>query len=154
MKNIYHIVVSTMLIGLMFLIAACGPADSIPQAQPTATINPTFQTLATPMATVPPYRCGAWASNNAPGAYSTITIYARLTKDIAGVSGATAKAVVHFQNNDVTLDQQPTSDNGGYVNFSLPLMGRQPAQTPATVDVTFTVKGMTVACTSAFFTPQ
>jgi hypothetical protein len=87
--------------------------------------------------------------------YSTIFIYARLTKDVAGVSGATATAVVHFKNFDLTLDQQPTSDSGGYVSFPLSLQGREPYKIPATVDVTFTnFPGGTVHCTPAFFTPQ
>ncbi len=71
------------------------------------------------------------------------------------MSGATASAVVHFQGYDQGFDQRPTSDNGGYVSFTLSLQGRQPAKIPATVDVTFTnFPGGTLRCSQAFFTPR
>ncbi|QBD78581.1 hypothetical protein EPA93_22330 [Ktedonosporobacter rubrisoli] len=109
--------------------------------------------MATPIPTVPPYRCGAWASTNVPGTYSTIKIYAKLTKNVAAVSGIRATAVAHFQGGDVALDQQPTSDHGGYVIFTLPLAGRQPRLASTTVDVTFQVNNEKVTC-AAFFAPQ
>lgn len=146
-----------LLLTQAILLAACGsPAvSSNATQQQTMTINQQFQSQLSPLPTVPTYRCGAWASNNAPGMNDTIVIYARLTKDIVGVSGATATAVVHFQNGDATLGTQPTSDNGGYVSFQLPLQGRQPANIPATIDITFTnFPGGTLHCTQAFFTPH
>jgi len=106
-----------------------------------------------PVPTVPPYRCGAWASNNAPGAYATIIIYAKLTKDVTGTPSIPATAVAHFKYANITLDQQPVSDGNGYVSFTLPLQGRQPRLIPATVDVKFATSGSPVQC-SAFFTPQ
>ncbi len=149
------------LIGIFFfcvvLLSACGAPAISQQAIPqiTVTINPNFQSQLTPVPTPPPYRCGAWASNNAPGANSTIQIYARLTKNTAGVKGATASAVVHYQSGDVTLDAHPVSDSGGYVVFTLQLQGQQPVNIPATVAITFTnFPGGTVNCTQAFFTPQ
>ena len=144
-----------ILLPLVLLLGACGPTVSQTPTQKTVTINPTFQSQLSPVPTIPTYRCGSWTSNNAPGRNSTITIYARLTKDVAGVSGATATAVVHFQDGDVTLDQHPTSDSGGYVSFPLALQGRQPLNIPATIDITFTnFPGGTLNCTSTFFTPQ
>ncbi len=157
MKNNYRIVYSLVLLGLLFLLVACGPVTTtttVTPVQPTVTINPSFQTTMSPVPTPQTYRCGAWSSNNAPGTYSTIMVYARLTKDTAGVAGAPATAVVHFQSTDVTLAQQPRSDHGGYVSFTLPLMGRQPAGVPATISITFSVAGKTVQCSQAFFTPQ
>jgi hypothetical protein len=156
MKIYHHLIVSLALIGLLSLLAACSStATGAPtQVQPTVTINPSFQTTMSPVPTPQTYRCGAWSSNNAPGAYGTIMVYARLTKNTAGVAGAPATAVVHFQSSDVTLAQQPRSDHGGYVSFTLPLMGRQPAGVPATVSITFSVGGTTVQCSQAFFTPQ
>jgi hypothetical protein len=146
---------SVLCMALLLLLAACGPTASPITPQATVTISNTFQSQVSPIPTVPAYRCGAWTSDNAPGASSTITIYARLTKDIAGVNGATATAVVHFQGGDQTLDQHPVSDAGGYVSFTLPLQGRQPDKIPATVDVSFTnFPGGTVGCTPAFFTPM
>lgn len=85
--------------------------------------------------------------------YGTITIYARLTHDVQGVAGAPATAIAHFAGGDASLYQTPVSDSGGYVTFSLPLQGRQPHGTPATVEVTFTVKGKPLTCSQAFFTP-
>lgn len=140
---------------LLFILAACGATPSQVGPQQTVTISNTFQSQVSPAPAVPMYRCGAWTSNNAPRADSTITIYARITKNIAGVNGATATAVVHFQDGSQELDQHPTSDNGGYVSFTLPLQGRQPTGIPATIDVTFTnFPGGTLHCTPAFFTPM
>lgn len=140
---------------LSLLLVACGSVTvDQPAPQSTVTISKKFQSQLSPLPTTPAYLCGAWSSNNAPGRDSTITIYARLTKKVAGVGGATATAVVHFQGGDVTLDAHPVSDGGGYVAFKLPLQGRQPANIPATVDVTFSnFPGGTVHCTQAFFTP-
>ena len=157
MNSTRHIPFSILYVGLLLLLAACAPLANTNQVQlqPTVTINPSFQSQISPIPTVPEYRCGAWSSNNAPRPDSTITIYARLTKDIAGVSGATANAVVHFKDGDQPLSQQSTSDAGGFVSFHLPLQGRQPIGVPATVDVTFTnFPGGTLQCTPAFFTPM
>ncbi len=153
MKNISYLGCGLTLIGLLLLFTGCGPALSQANSQQNVTINKSFQSLGTPIPTVPPYRCGAW-TNNAPNAFSTITIYAKLTRNIIGVEGARATAVAHFQNSDVTLDQQPASDGGGYVSFTLSLEGRQPRQVPATIGVAFTVGNATITCTPAFFTPN
>jgi hypothetical protein len=153
--NIRQISLGGLLLGLLLLLGACGPNADQLKAQPTVTVNPSFQSQISPIPSPAEYRCGAWSSTNAPGPDSTIIIYARLTKDIAGVKGATATAVVHFKSGDQVLDQQPTSDNGGYVMFKLSLQGRQPVGVPATVDVTFAdFPGGTVQCSSAFFTPM
>lgn len=140
----------------LLALSACSSASAVDlnstQPQQTVTINPGFQQHMSPVATIPPYRCGAWTSNNAPSTGSTITIYARLTHDLQGVQGKTATATVHFQSGDVTLDQA-TSDQGGYVSFKVSLQDRQPGKVPATVDVTFTgVPGGSQKC-STFFTP-
>jgi hypothetical protein len=138
---------------LPLLLTACGPTVSRPPTQPKITIDSSFQNQATPPPPIPTYRCGAWASNNAPGPYSTIIIYAKLTQNIIGVGGAVATATAHFNGTDVVLKQQPVSDSGGYVMFLLPLRGRQPGGVPTTVDVSFSIDGETVQCTPAFFTP-
>ena len=158
MMNVKHtthvIVLALVCLSLLALLAACGVTPTGTNAQPTVTINPNFQSQISPIPTVPPYLCGSWASNTAPGPGSTIIIYARLVKNMQGVSGATATAIVHFQSQDVQLDQA-VSDSGGYVSFTLPLEGRQPAGVPATIGVTFTnFPGGTLHCSSAFFTPQ
>src|SRR5438874_1479805 len=139
---------------LLLMLTACGATPDQVAPQQTVTVSSGFQSQASPIPTIPKYLCGAWSSNNAPGPNSTITIFARITKDLAGVSGATATAVVHFQGGDQTLDQHPASDNGGYVSFSLNLQGRQPVRNPATVDVIFGLPGVTLNCTPSFFTPM
>jgi hypothetical protein len=149
-----RLLAGTLLTSILFLFAACGPTVNQVKPQPTVTIDAAFQAKVSPVPTIPPYRCGAWASNYSPSAYSTITIYARLTKNASGVADAFASATVHFKSGDTTLDQRPKSDQGGYVSFTLPIQGRQPRQTPATVDITFTVGQTTVACSPTFFTPQ
>ena len=139
--------------GLLVLLSSCGPSVNQIPAQQTVTINPTFQAQTSPLPTPPTYACGAWTSNNAPGGNATILVYGKLTKDLAGVSGATAVATAHFQTGDVQLDQQVT-DGGGFVIFSLSLQGRQPSGVPATIDVVFSnFPGRSITC-STFFTPQ
>ena len=156
MKKHTYILWFTLLVATILALAACAPAVTVNQAKPqsTVTIPPSFQAQSTPIAKPAQYRCGAWASNNAPGGYSTIAIYARLTSQVKPVAGAIATATVHFQTGDATLDQQPASDTGGYVSFTVPLMGRQPSGTPATVDVIFTFGKTRINCAPAFFTPQ
>ena len=145
---------SALCFALLLMLTACGVTPDQVAPQQTVTVSSGFQSQASPIPTIPTYLCGAWSSNNAPGPNSTIIIFARITKDLAGVSGATASAVVHFQGGDQELDQHPTSDSGGYVSFTLVLQGRQPVKIPATVDVTFGFPGVTLHCTPAFFTPM
>lgn len=134
-------------------LTACGPAVNAALPVKTIVINPRFQSQVSPLPTIPPGRCGAWASNNAPGTFSTIVIYARLTHNAVGIGGIRATAVVHFQRGDAAIGQA-TSDAGGYVSFPLNLMGRQPARVPATVDITFNgLPSGPLQCSSAFFTP-
>lgn len=140
---------------LALLLAACGTGATQVKPQPTVVISKSFQSQLSPIPSPATYRCGAWSSENTPSPNSTITIYARITKNLKPISGASASAVAHFQNFDQPLAQTPTSDSGGYVTFTLPLQGHQPANVPATVDVTFTdLPGGTLHCTPAFFTPM
>lgn len=149
------------IVALSFLVlfAACSSIVPVAQVQkqPTVTIPKSFQSQISPIPTFPPYVCGSWSSNNAPTPYATITIYAKLSHNLAGVSGAVASATVNFQSGYVQLASNPISDSGGYVTFLLPLEGRQPVGVPATVSITFSnipgYKG-TLDCTQAFFTPQ
>ncbi|GAC1435776.1 MAG: hypothetical protein PVS3B3_39080 [Ktedonobacteraceae bacterium] len=153
MKNRYRILFLLPSLGLLLFLAACGTTATQIKPQQTVVVDKSFQSQVSPLPTTPAYRCGAWSGNNAPGAYSVLTVYAKLTKNVMGFAGATASATVHFSTADFTLDQQPVSDGGGYVTFTIPLQGRQPRLTPATVDVSFNVNGKTVQCSSAFFTP-
>jgi len=158
MHTFRSIFLTILALSFLLSLAACTPSVSgQSNSQKQVTIDKGFQSQVSPIPTVPPYRCGAWSSNNAPDPNSTITIYARITKDIAPVVGANATALVHFQGGDQPIDSQAASDNGGYVSFTLQLQGRQPSHVPATVDVTFTniPQGHgPLQCTAAFFTPQ
>ncbi len=145
--------------GLLVLVAlacsSCGSPTTMTQSVPETkdpTINPNFQEM--PKApTPPPYECGSWSSNTAPSANGTITVYAKITKNVVGVGGASASATVHFQDGDEVFDPQ-ASDQNGMATFVLPLRGRQPTGVPATVDVMFAVGDAKVKCGQAFFTPQ
>jgi len=158
MHTFRSLFLSVLALSFLLSLAACTPSVSgQTNSQKQVTIDKGFQSQISPIPTIPPYRCGAWSSNNAPSSNSTITIYARIMKDIAPVAGANATAVVHFTGSNQQIDSQPTSDNGGYVSFSLQLQGQQPSHVPATVDVTFTnLPGGhgPLRCTPAFFTPQ
>lgn len=138
----------------LLLLQACGTVPDESSAPGMVGIEPAFQTVLSPVPTPPPYRCGAWTSNNGPGSYSTIIIYAKLTHDLAGVSDSKAKAVIHFRGGDAILEAPGPTDRSGYISFTLPLQGRQPRMDPATVEVFFTVKGQRspIQC-STFFTP-
>ena len=152
--RITHVsIVTIKLLLLLCLLSACRSEVHQLDPLPTVVVNPNFQRQLDPLPTIPSYRCGAWASDNTPAAASTITIYAKLTGDVAGVPDIPATAIVHFKSANITLDQQAVSDGNGYVSFTLPLQGRQPRLIPATVDVHFATIGSPVRCT-AFFTPQ
>jgi len=154
MKTNHFTPLPLLLYAILFLLSACGPIVNQIKPPQTLTVDQQFQQQSTPIPTLPPYRCGAWASNNTPGANSSISIYARLTKDsISGFAGVTAQAVVHLKSGDILLDEQQTSGTDGYVAFHLLLAGRQPRLVPATVDITFHTPASPTTCT-AFFTPQ
>lgn len=145
----------TLALMALLTLAACGPAQSVSMGGPpqTVTVSSRFQAQAPVMPTVAPYRCGAWASTNAPAPGDTITIYAKVTHQNLGVANIPATATVHFHSGDASLGKA-TSDSGGYVTFTLPLQGRQPALKPATVDVTFTGLSSGALTCTAFFTPE
>src|SRR6516225_2079859 len=92
---------------LLLILTACGATSGQVVPQQTVTVGSGFQSKVSPIPAIPKYLCGAWSSNNAPKPDSTIIIFARITKDLAGVTGATATAVVHFQGGDETLDEHP-----------------------------------------------
>lgn len=155
-RSIYNILLTILPLGVLLILTSCGSLTPVSKLQPAPTIqvNPSFQKQVSPVPTETAYVCGSWSSTNAPGRYSTIQIYARLMHNVQPVSGATASAVVRFHTFDLPLNQHPVSDSGGYVTFTLPLQGQEPAMIPATVDVSFSLNKQTIECSSAFFTPQ
>src|SRR5258707_15829923 len=139
MKTFRYILFSAMLLSMgVLLLTGCGSTASQVSIQPTATVDKSFQSQLSPVPTAPAYRCGAWSSNNAPNGYATITIYARIMKDVAPVSGATASAVAHFQGSDQPLDAQGASDSGGYVKFTFLFSRCDASQGPSAAGVNFT----------------
>ncbi|HTI15094.1 MAG TPA: hypothetical protein VL461_11080 [Dictyobacter sp.] len=141
------------VIPFILFVSACSTVTYQARPHATVTIDPAFQAIVSPEPT-PLYRCGAWTSNNTPDLYGTITIYAKLTSNVHGISGATAQGIVHFADGDVPLQQRPISDKGGYVSFTLPIQGRQPQLVAATIDISFNLSGKRIHCSQAFFTPQ
>jgi hypothetical protein len=141
------------LLVLSCLLASCAPTVDRTDTYSGSKVNPAFQTQMSPIPTPPSYTCGAWSTPNNPSTYSTITVHAKLTKNVAGVPNISATATAHLQYGDVPLDQHPVSDKGGYVTFFFSLAGRQPYLQPATIDVAFALKNTTIHC-SAFFTPD
>ncbi|TMC93250.1 MAG: hypothetical protein E6J11_17610 [Chloroflexi bacterium] len=83
MHTFRSIFLTVLALSFLLSLAACTPSVSgQSNSQKQVTIDKGFQSQVSPVPTVPPYRCGAWSSNNAPDPNSTITIYARITKDI------------------------------------------------------------------------
>jgi hypothetical protein len=152
MKRLFSFYVSLLLL-LSFLLISCAPTIDRTNSYSGSTVSSSFQSQMSPIPTPPTYTCGAWSSPNNPTPYSTITIYAKLTKNVAGVPNIQASALAHLQYGDVPLDQHPVTDKGGYVTFFFSLAGRQPYLQPATIDVAFALKNSTIHC-SAFFTPD
>src|SRR5260370_9731040 len=109
MNNARSISLCALLIGLLLILAACGPTATQLQPQPTVTIDPSFQSQVSPIPSPGKYRCGAWASNNAPSPDATIVIFARLIKNLMAVSGTTATAILHFKDVHQTLTHNPPS---------------------------------------------
>ena len=65
---------------MLLMLTACGATATQVAPQQTVTVSSGFQSQVSPIPTIPPYLCGAWSSNNAPGPNSTIVIFARITK--------------------------------------------------------------------------
>src|SRR5260370_12982855 len=111
---------------LLLVLAACGATPDQVAPQQTVTVSKKFQSQVSPIPPVPTYLCGAWSSNNAPGPNSTINIYARITKNLVGVNGATATAGVAFQGGDPELVQHPAEGNSGFCFFYIDFLGGLP----------------------------
>src|SRR5260370_40760630 len=111
---------------LLLVLAACGATPDQVAPQQTVTVSKKFQSQVSPIPPVPTYLCGAWSSNNAPGPNSTINIYARITKNLVGVNGATATAGVAFQGRDHELAPHPSRNKGGFLSLNAAPQGRPP----------------------------
>ncbi len=110
------------------LIVACGANSSaqVPGSPPvTVTIN-LNQTFASPTPPLPPYSCGAWATQSTP-AYipnAIVDVYAKFVHNVngnpVGMGGAHAVAYVSWP--DGTASQIPTTTTSdGLAVFQIPL---------------------------------
>src|SRR5579883_527708 len=110
------------------LIVACGANNSaqVPGSPPvTVTIN-LDQTFGSPTPALPPYSCGAWATQSTP-AYAPnaiVDVYAKFVQNVngnpVGMGGAHAVAYVSWP--DGTSSQIPeTTTSDGLAVFPIPL---------------------------------
>lgn len=146
------------------LIVACGANNTaqVPGSPPvTVTIN-LNQTFASPTPTMPPYSCGAWATQTSPG-YSpgaTVDVYAKFVQNVngnpVGMNNAQANATVLWPGGGQQQIPTRTSSDGLAV-FQVPL---QPAAVGhvVLVAVEFTSADNQHTCNvsgsqDAFFTP-
>ena len=112
MKKKHALLLAISIPFVLLLISCGGPTVEQALPQQTVTVSPKFQSQPSPIPTVPMYRCGAWASNNAPGPNDTITIYARLTQNLAPVGGATASAVDGDRSDRAHVPAATSADQG------------------------------------------
>lgn len=147
---------------LCVLIAACGSGPSnqnasIGSSAVTATIH--LGENGSPTPPLPPYWCGAWATQTSPGFTSgNVGVYAKFTQNVnnnpVGVAGANALATVLWPNGNTETYPANTSADGLAV-FSIRLTSRDVVDKLTLITVKFT-KG-DLSCTvgmdrAAFFT--
>lgn len=153
-----------LLFLLSVLIVACGAGSGaqVPGSPPvTVTIN-LNQTFASPTPPLPPYACGAWATQSTP-AYAPnaiVDVYAKFVQNVSGnpVGMGNAHAVAYVSWPDGTASQIPTTTTSdGLAVFQIPL---QPSSLNRVVlvAVVFTSADGQHACKveedqRAFFTP-
>jgi len=113
---------------LSVLIVACGAGSGVqvPGSPPvTVTIN-LNQTYASPTPPLPPYSCGAWATQSTP-AYALnaiVDVYAKFVQNVGGnpVGMGSAHAVAYVSWPDGTASQIPTTTSSdGLAVFQIPL---------------------------------
>jgi hypothetical protein len=110
------------------LVVACGASNSAadPGAPPvTVTIN-LNQTFASPTPTLPPYSCGAWATQTTP-AFSpngVVAVYAKFVHNVngnpEGMNQATAVATIQWPDGQTQM-QNKTTTSDGLAFFQIPL---------------------------------
>lgn len=121
-----------LLLSLSVLVMACG-ASSTPATTnlttPQVTVTIRFSNNASPVPTVAPYLCGAWATNTTPAFRpgSEIPVYAHFIHSVngnpVGVSGANAQATVEWA--DGYRDTEVgTTGNDGLVVFYFTIPNR------------------------------
>lgn len=145
------------------LIVACGANNTaqVPGSPPvTVTIN-LNQNFASPTPTLPPYSCGAWATQSTPGYYpgAVVDVYAKYVRNVdgnpVGMDQAQANATVSWPGGGNTVIPEKTTQDGLAV-FPVPLQQSAVGHV-VLVSVTFTSADGQHTCTvqgsqDAFFT--
>ena len=121
-----------LLFFLSVLIVACSSeagGSSTDLGNPQVTVTIQLGANGSPTPPLPPYWCGAWATQTSPvyNTTSTVGVYAKFIHNInqnpEGIGGATAIATVYWadqSNNTYTT----TTSNDGLAVFSIPIGGR------------------------------
>ncbi len=153
-----------VLLLLSVLVVACGGSNtqaSVTNPAVTVTIN-LGNNNASPLPTLTPYSCGAWATNTSPAynATSTVAVYAKYIHNVdgnpEGIDAASATAVIHWGDGTAdTLTTNTTSDGLAVFNFDASAKGSAIGKLTL-VTITF-IKDGTPGCTvgtdrAAFFT--
>lgn len=153
-----------MLCGLSLVIVACSGAGGGSRAHvgPTTTITIHIGDSGSPTPPLPPYFCGAWATNTTPtyNASSSEGVYAKFVRNVdgnpVGVNGATAVATIRWPDGSRDAMTALTTSDGLAV-FAIPIGQKLSAINGITlVTVTFYKEG-TPSCTvdssrAAYFT--
>ncbi len=149
------------LFSISILIVACGANNSTaaPGAPPvTVTIN-LDQTFASPTPPLPPYSCGAWATQTTPSFSSNglVSVYGKYVQNVSGnpvgMDRAAAVATVNWPGGSATTYNTQTSSDGLAV-FQVPLQP-EALNHVVLVSITFTSSDGQHTCTvpqPAFFT--
>jgi hypothetical protein len=132
-------------VGVLFLfsvlLVACGGSTassnlSLGAPPVTITINLNGNNNMSPTPTLPPYWCGAWATNTSPLLNSTVGVYAKFVQNVngnpQGIEGATATATVTWPDG-ATTSQTVTTTKDGLAVFYISTAG----QTDALGHITF-----------------
>lgn len=151
---------------LSVLVVACGGGTNAAQTSlsnqaVTVTIH-LGDSNTTPLPNLPPYSCGAWATNTSPAfnANSSIAVYAKYIHNVdgnpEGIGAASATATIHWgDGTEATLTTNTTSDGLAVFMFSTTDKGGAVGKI-SLVTVTFAKDG-TPGCSvgtdrAAFFT--
>lgn len=121
-----------LLLSLSVLVVACGASNTTAPTNlgaPQVTVTIRFSNNASPIPTVAPYLCGAWATNTTP-AFNPgrqIPMYAHFIHNVngnpVGISGANAQATVEWA--DGYRDTEAgTTGNDGLVVFYFTIPNR------------------------------
>lgn len=112
------------------VVVACGANNTaqVPGDPPvTVTINLNQAAFASPTPALPPYACGAWATENAPvygPTGGTVQVYAKFVQNVdgnpVGMGSARASATAYWPSDSPTTISEVTTSDGLAV-FSFPL---------------------------------